>query len=252
MFDVFALGLTGAASAVCEHLIARAIPYIVCRVHPSTDEIRLFHADAEGKPFGHFQRVERALEAEGLKLVFAMNAGMYHPSRAPVGLYIERGTARAAVNNRDCSGNFCLKPNGVFWVGDRSAHVTTTEDFATVSLLGKEGEAKGCRARVCYATQSGPMLVIDGEIHPKFLADSTSRYRRNGVGVTAEGEVAFAISDAPVTFHEFATFFRDDLKTPNALYLDGAVSRLYSPEVGRNEPGPAMGPIVGVVERDLP
>ena len=91
------------------------------------------------------------------------------------------------------------------------------------------------------------MLVIDGALHPKFLIDATSRKRRNGVGVRADGTVVFAISDTAVTFHEFASYFRDTLKTPNALYLDGAISRFYAPEIERNDPGLPMGPIVGVV-----
>ena len=100
-----------------------------------------------------------------------------------------------------------------------------------------------------FATQSGPMLVIDGDIHPSINADGTSRKRRNGVGVSEDGEtVYFAISDGAVTFHEFASLFRDRLDAPNALFLDGQVSRLYAPMIGRNEPGLDMGPIVGVVE----
>ena len=91
------------------------------------------------------------------------------------------------------------------------------------------------------------MLVIKGEIHPKFLVDATSRKRRNGVGVRGDGSVVFALSDAPVTLHEFATYFRDELNCPNALYLDGTISRIFAPELDRNDPGLAMGPIVAVV-----
>lgn len=247
MFDLLALGLAAAAASLrsCGETAAREIPYVVCRFNPAADDIRLFHADGDGEPFGHFGALARSLQERGLSLVFAMNAGMYHPNRAPVGLYVENGVTRAAVNNRDCSGNFCLKPNGVFWIGEDGAHVAETG----ASIAGVQSPRD---LPPLYATQSGPMLVIDGAIHPKFLADSDSRHRRNGVGVTAEGEVVFAISDAPVTLHEFATLFRDHLNTPNALYLDGAVSRLYAPEIGRNEPGPAMGPIVGVVHRKDP
>lgn len=91
------------------------------------------------------------------------------------------------------------------------------------------------------------MLVVNGKIHPRFLKDSDSLKRRNGAGVTRDGEAVFVLSDSPVRFHDFAAFFRDELKTPNALYLDGTISRLYAPALGRNDPGAAMGPIVGVV-----
>ena len=87
------------------------------------------------------------------------------------------------------------------------------------------------------------MLVIDGKLHPRFLPDSSSRYIRNGVGTTASGDRAvFVISRNAVTLHDFASFFRDALELPQALYLDGNVSRLYAPELGRADWGPPDGP----------
>lgn len=237
------LSVAGAARAEapahCAAVTVRGTPYVVCRFDPKADDIRLFHADAEGEPYRHFGRLAEARAGMGERLLFAMNAGMYQANRTPVGLYVENGVTRRPVNNRDCKGNFCLKPNGAFWLSEKdgavSAHVAPTADYIIA--------AKNVRD----ATQSGPMLVIDGVLHPRFNNDSTSLYRRNGVGVTAAGEVVFAISDAPVTFHEFASLFRDELQCPNALYLDGAISRVFSAELGRNEPGAAMGPIVAVV-----
>jgi uncharacterized protein YigE (DUF2233 family) len=49
-----------------------------------------------------------------------------------------------------------------------------------------------------------------------------------------------------VTFHQFGRAFRDVLKTPNALYLDGNISRLYAADLNRNDFGRTMGPIVAV------
>ncbi|MCB1390422.1 MAG: phosphodiester glycosidase family protein, partial [Rhodobacteraceae bacterium] len=93
-----------------------------------------------------------------------------------------------------------------------------------------------------------PMLVIDGALHPRFLPDSDSLHVRNGVGVSADGHDAwFVISDEPVTFHRFARVFRDVLGVPDALYLDGSVSRLYAPELGRDDWGLPLGPVVGLV-----
>ena len=94
------------------------------------------------------------------------------------------------------------------------------------------------------------MLVIDGELHPRFLRDSTSRFIRNGVGTSDDGTIAsFVISNSPVTFHAFGSMFRDHLGLNQALYFDGNVSRLRAPELGRNDIGfGALGPIIGVVE----
>ena len=95
------------------------------------------------------------------------------------------------------------------------------------------------------------MLVIDGALHPRFLVDSASQFIRNGVGTSADRKTAwFVISNDVVTFHRFGRYFRDVLKAPQALYIDGKVSRLYAPNLGRHDRGFALGPIVGTVVAD--
>ncbi len=223
----------------CGVIKQEAHSYIVCRFDPQADDIRLFLNSANGEPFAHFNWVNEALDAKGERLAFAMNAGMYHEIRAPVGLYIEEGEERTPVNDNDGPGNFHLKPNGVFFINDAGA--AGVQETSRYTAFAQE---------VRFATQSGPMLVIGGEIHPRFLPDSDSLKRRNGVGVTDAGDVIFVLADDPVRFYDFAAFFRDELMTPNALYLDGTISRLYVPELKRNDPGAAMGPIVGVVVKE--
>ena len=228
-----------AMAGPCSEREYKGANYVVCQFS-TDDDIRLFLNSGSGAPYGHFNFLNDALAKDGEVLLFAMNAGMYHEDRSPVGLYVEAGGAKKSINNNDGPGNFHLKPNGVFWVTQKSevrdAGVSETSNYL-----------KAAHDDVAYATQSGPMLVIDDEIHPRFLPHSASLKRRNGVGVSAQGDVYFVLADSPVRFYDFATFFRDALKTPNALYLDGTISRLYAPELGRNDPGLAMGPIVGVV-----
>ena len=165
-----------------------------------------------------------------------MNAGMYHTDRRPVGHYAENGEELAPVIARKGPGNFGLLPNGVFCIREGRADVFETGQFVSA--------APDCT----HASQSGPMLVIEGALHPRFLPDSDSRYIRNGVGTSADGRRAvFVISDAPVTFHQFGSFFRDGLKLPQALYFDGNISRLYAPGLDRFDGGFPMGPMVGVL-----
>jgi uncharacterized protein YigE (DUF2233 family) len=229
--------MAGEALAACRIEAAGGADYVVCEFSARTDRIEFFLRDETGAPYGEFSALKDALAAKGEALVFAMNAGMYREDRSPVGLYVENGATLRRASMRDGPGNFHLKPNGVFSIGKGEARVSETGAFLAV------GDAPD------FATQSGPMLVIDGAVHPKFLPDSDSRKRRNGVGVAAGGEkIFFVLSDSPVTLHAFATFFRDALKTPNALYLDGTISRVFAPELSRNDPGLPMGPIVAVVE----
>lgn len=211
--------------------------YAVCSVDLNTEELRLFLRDDTGQTFGFFSAVNKALGTKGKKLGFAMNAGMYHEDRSPVGYYLENGIEAQRLISSDGPGNFGLLPNGVFCIAKGHAQVYETRAFAK-------------RKPDCiYATQSGPMLVIGGALHPRFLVDSTSRYIRNGVGTSADGKTAiFAISRNPVTFHEFGSFFRDVLETPNALYFDGNISRLHAPQIGASGAGwTVLGPIVGTV-----
>ena len=226
------------AAAACRETIFESTPFTLCEV-TAGDDLRLFLRDDSGAILGDFTAVEASLPP-GRRLGFAMNAGMYHDDRRPVGLYIEGDQREGVLSDGGGYGNFGLLPNGVFCIGDR-LRVWEREAFIAAQ--------PDCR----YATQSGPMLVINGQLHPEFHAGSRSRAFRNGVGTSADGSRAvFAISDRPVNFHLFARLFRDHLGLADALYFDGNVSRLYAPELGRHDPGAPMGPIVGLVEHPDP
>ncbi|MDZ4096871.1 MAG: phosphodiester glycosidase family protein, partial [Paracoccaceae bacterium] len=150
-------------------------------------------------------------------------------------LLVTDGVQTRGIVTSEGPGNFGLLPNGVFCITDR---------FSVVESRTFAAAPPACR----HASQSGPMLVIHGALHPRFLRDSASAFIRNGVGVSADGTRAvFAISDGPVNFHAFARLFRDGLGMAEALYFDGSISRLYAPELNRHDGGFPMGPIVGLV-----
>ncbi len=241
MRALLAVGLClwgGTAWAVdCRDAEVDGVSYSICEVDATNEDLRLFLTGPDGVPYGRFEAVNAALAARAEQLVFAMNAGMYHEDRSPVGHYREDGAEVRGVIANAGPGNFGMLPNGVFCIGDGRAWVIETTKY------------EGRDPALCpSATQSGPMLVIDGALHPRFLPDSTSRYIRNGVGVNADGTRAwFVMSKQPVTFHDFGSLFRDHLETPQALYFDGNISRLYAPQLNRNDLGFRMGPIVGVV-----
>ena len=166
-----------------------------------------------------------------------MNGGMYDEDSSPVGLYIENGQELKRANTANGPGNFHLKPNGVFFVKGNTAGVTETARYLKQGL------------KPDFATQSGPMLVINGRIHPKISDQGTSRKIRNGVGVRDKQTAVFAISSGPVTFGEFARLFRDELGCADALFLDGSVSSLYIPSLNRSDGWMPLGPIVGALRR---
>lgn len=175
------------------------------------------------------------------RLKFAANAGMYNNEFAPIGYTVIQGKEIRALNLKEGGGNFHLLPNGVLW-WNQAGEVFITESHALQQMLDA-GTAKPW-----YATQSGPMLVIKGDIHPKFDPNSSSKKFRNGVGVCTDGEIKFINSDEPVSFYQLASLFKEQLKCPNALFLDGGIaSALYAPDVEQYD-DKNMGVMVGVVE----
>lgn len=174
-------------------------------------------------------------------LKFSINAGMYNENYAPIGYTVIEGKELRALNIKEGGGNFHLLPNGVMW-WDKAGKVQITESKTL------DDQLKSGNAQPWYATQSGPMLVINNEIHPQFNRDSTSIKPRNGAGVCSDGSVQFVNSEEPVTFYQFAELFKDDLNCPNALFLDGGIaSALYAPSIDKHDKK-EMGVMIGLVD----
>ena len=213
--------------------------YTVCEVDVRKHAVRLYWKRADGTPYSYLSALPRAVKGEAERLLFATNAGMFDPALKPVGLYVEDGREFVPANTRSGYGNFHMKPNGVFYMsGDRAA-VVETQAFLKQ------------RPRADLATQSGPMLVINGRVHSRFDRNSTSLKARNGVGVRADGKIIFAVSQHEVSFDAFARLFRDGLKCPNALFLDGgSASSLYAPSLNRLGNIVPLGPMLAVFERN--
>jgi uncharacterized protein YigE (DUF2233 family) len=195
--------------------------------------LKLYWKDEHNQRFRSLQGLKSWLAARGQKLVFAMNAGMFNPSYAPQGLYIQARQTITPLDTTAGTGNFYLKPNGVFFLtSDTSAHICRTEDFRN-------------DGRVAYATQSGPMLVINGQIHPAFRPGSTNLQIRNGVGILPDNRVLLAMSRTKISLYDFASYFKK-AGCRQALYLDGFVSRTYEPTANSPQTDGDFGVIIGV------
>jgi uncharacterized protein YigE (DUF2233 family) len=222
------------ADGYCRRLTHAGNNYTVCTVDPRKSMIRLHDLDPKGQPYKSFEALREKLWSDGIFMRIAMNGGMYKPDFSPVGLYVENSVEKQVINTNPGYGNFHLLPNGVFYLLSGSAGVMEAKAFAATGI------------KPVFATQSGPMLVLDGKIHPKFDPASTSFKKRNGVGVDRSGQMIWAISESDVRFYDFAILFRDALGCDNALFLDGTVSALYVPEWRRNDAAYPLGPILTV------
>lgn len=200
---------------------------------PTLQQLAFYLKDEEGKNYGNFERLRTELREEGRDLVFAMNGGMYKKDGSPQGLYIENGRMLSPTDTlTEGYGNFYLQPNGIFYLmKDKSPHISTTTAFEY-------------NEDIAYATQSGPMLVIDGKIHPKFIKGSANIHIRNGVGILPDGRLLFAMSQEKISFYNFARFFMER-GCKNALYLDGFVSRAYLPAKDWEQMDGNFGVIIG-------
>lgn len=191
--------------------------FVAYQVDVKTQDLRFYWKNEHNEIFKSIQHLKDWLGKNKKDLVFAMNGGMYKEDNSPLGLYIENSKVLSPLNKANTNGNFYLKPNGVFYItADNKAFICSTDSFKNSS-------------KIKYATQSGPMLVIDGQIHPAFKKGSANLNVRNGVGIMPDNRVVFAMSKTAINFYDFAEYFQS-IGCKNALYLDGFVSRTYLPE----------------------
>lgn len=195
---------------------AFAAPFRVVSVQLSEQQGLVLLGQADG--VHRFSAAHAHLRAQGRTVLALTNAGIFHSPSDPVGLQIEAGQEVSPLNTDAGAGNFFLAPNGVFYLDSRGAHTVTTAAYAAAPPEG-----------VVLATQSGPMLLIDGQVHPNFNPDSTSRKVRSGICAATPDRVHVFLSTEPVQFYETAVYARDVLKCRDALYLDGVISQLWTP-----------------------
>ena len=221
--------------SACETVTFEGVPLTHCIADPAQHRIRMANLGPDRQPYASLAKF--AATVDTATIAFAMNGGMYGDDLRAIGYYVEKGERLKELNRADGSGNFYMKPNGVFFGSGGSWRVLGSNTF--FDTVGDRPE---------FGTQSGPLLLVDGKLHPEIQDNGPSRAVRNGVGVDAAGKAHFVISDAPISFGQLARYFRDVLKVQNALYLDGAVSSLWDPAGGRQDGG-RVGPIIVVTKR---
>jgi uncharacterized protein YigE (DUF2233 family) len=214
--------------------------YIGFEAKPDSSSIRMYWKDDRGAILGSLQNLKNYVEQKSDSLLYACNGGMYMENRAPLGYYIENGKTLQKINTKTGSGNFYLKPKGVFYV--------LANGRAGIQSIETPKDRSSLPATISYLTQSGPMLISNGIINSQFTPGSSNINVRNGVGILPNGNAYFAMSTYPVSFYDFAKHFKDKGCT-NALYFDGFVSRTYCPQENYTQLGGTFGVMIAVVKK---
>ncbi len=226
--------------SACREVVFEQVPLTHCVADPAKHRITMANAPAGGQPFGSLSAFAATVDAA--TIAFAINGGMYGDDLKAVGYYVENGERLGELDRgagpEGEGGNFYMKPNGVFFGSGGSWRVLGSNTF--FNTVGDRPQ---------FGTQSGPMLLVDGKLHPEIQDNGPSKAIRNGVGVDGAGKAHFVISRGEVSFGQLARYFRDEVKVANALYLDGAVSSLWDPATGRQDKG-RVGPIIVVSKRE--
>lgn len=229
-------GSVAAADSACRAVTFEDVPLTHCTADPAKHRIDMANLGPDKQPFASLSAFAASVDAD--TIAFAVNGGMYGDDLRPIGYYVQNGERLAELNRGEGDGNFYMKPNGVFFgTGGQWRVLGSNTFFNTV------GDRPG------FGTQSGPLLLVDGKLHPEVQDNGPSKAIRNGVAVDASGKAHFVIADAPVSFGQLARYFRDVVKVSNALYLDGQVSSLWDPASERMDKG-RVGPIIVVTKRE--
>ena len=226
---------TIAADSACRKVVFEDVPLTHCIADPAKHRIAMANAPAGGQPYGSLAAF--ADSADSAPIAFAMNGGIYGDDLKARGYYVENGERLSELDRGSGEGNFYMKPNGVFFGSGGTWRVLAADTF--FATIGERPQ---------FGTQSGPMLVVEGKLHPDIQDNGPSRAIRNGVGVDGSGRAHFVIADAPVSFGQLARYFRDEVKAKNALHLDSQVSALWDPASARLDKA-RTGPIIVVTKR---
>lgn len=177
------------------------------------------------------------------------NGGMYMPDFSAQGLLVVNRQKKHEIDTLKTNNklNFYLYPNGIFFIDTTGQYgILSTQDY----------QKKFSTRLPKYATQSGPLLINKGSFNINMSLHSTNDNIRSGVGINGKGELYFLISDTPVNFYDFSIVFSDLFGCKQALYLDGAISKMYINEKSKKElpkidPDGQFGPMISITKKKI-
>ena len=219
----------------CNDKVKYENDFVIFKTNPKIENVSFYWKDDNGVILKSIDHLKSKVERDKKILKFAVNGGMFEMTNSPKGLYIENFKILNPIDTLSGKGNFYLNPNGVFYL-------TKNNDAKLIDTKAFKYDLN-----IKYATQSGPMLLVNEKINSIFKEDSPNVYIRNGVGILKDGNIVFIMSKRKVNFYNFASVFKE-LGCTKALYLDGFVSRTYYPEKKWIQKDGNFGVMIGVTE----
>jgi uncharacterized protein YigE (DUF2233 family) len=212
-----------------------------------SEEIMLHIPNVKKQEGNTISEVIEFMKSSNKTLLMATNAGMFTPNFEPEGYYKDSTQTFPTDTGYVKDLNFYLQPNGVFFMDiNKKPHILTTQEFGVFCEKNAE--------QITIGTQSGPMLVYPVNnksiINPQFRKGSPNKKIRSCVTLTQKGEVIFCISDGQMNFFDFAEFSQIILQAEYALFLDGAISAMYTPGGSKKDLNSRYGPIISISKKD--
>ncbi len=180
---------------------------------PSTQALSL-HWRRGGRPYGTLDALRADLLRQGRCPLFLSNAGIYGTNGAPLGLHVEAGKVLKGLNRSKGTGNFFWQ-SGVFAIRRGKPEIVPRSTW------------RGA-AGVSLATQSGPLLVLNGKRTSAGRA-SANGYSRSAVVIYRDGRLGFVHSRWASSFAALVDRAARPGPIRHMLYLDGSINDWWQP-----------------------
>jgi uncharacterized protein YigE (DUF2233 family) len=212
-------------------------------LNPQVETVNFHYKNKKNENFSSIENLKNSIEKAKLDIQMITNGGMYSPANEPQGLYIENKKTYKTIdtlNDKDGT-NFYLFPNGVFYMDTlNNFGISSTENF--IKKISDYSLIKN-------ATQSGPMLINNGEIHKSFSKASQNEKIRSGVGITSSNQLVFLITLDDCNFYDFAICYKEIFDCNNALFLDGAISKMFIKDIPTNFLNGLFVPMISITKK---
>jgi uncharacterized protein YigE (DUF2233 family) len=199
-------------------------------------DMDIFSKEA-GEPYDFASVVQQCTGAKR-QVVFAMNGAKCDKNLKPLGLLI-----KGLVEHK----KFVWPDANVFSpVGPSAVFATERDKDVSYIIAADNFKAANALANYRLAIQSGTILISRNFLN-KNIIRASGRQVYNGMGMRANGDMVFAVTNDKMDMREFALFFQEQDCRDAMLLDEGANCQWYAP--GKEKKPGKMGEIIVVTKK---